>query len=81
MTPKGQMKLFKAAAKELGEPLAFDPTKTVAERDGQLYERVRKLVMRRIPDVTDSDFDEKAGRFYGWSTNGLLEYLRGQRVE
>ncbi len=70
------------ATKPLDEPLAFDPTADINDREQQLYERVQGLMKRRLEDPpTDDDFDTPGGRFYGWSTNELLTHLRAQRSE
>lgn len=51
----------------------FDHTKEIADADGMLYERVKKLAMRR--EYTARDFDV-GGVLYGWSTNEILDLLR-----
>lgn len=68
-------KAIQEAAEETLEEPVHDHTQQVHDQDDRMYRRVKSLVKRKT-DCKDSDF-EKNGRFYGWSTNELLDWLRG----
>lgn len=55
------------------EKAFFDHTQPIVEADEMLYERVKKLAMRRGYEA--SDFEE-GGPLFGWSTNEILDLLR-----
>ncbi len=62
--------------KPLDTPLAHDHTKVIADQDEKKYREQRDLIKRRIPDVSDADFDVKGGKFYGMSTNELADWYK-----
>jgi hypothetical protein len=91
--PGEQLALFKAQFAEIaslfGEPFAYDymvldkgfkdHTEAIAAKDDRLYQEARRVVSELDTTVKDADFDKKGGRFYGWSTNQLVDYVREKR--
>ncbi len=55
-----------------------DHTQAIIQKDDALYQQAKAAVMDWDKTITDSDF-ESPGRFYGMSTNELIDWLRGVR--
>lgn len=70
------------APKEAGCGMAIekafeDHTRAIAREDDRLYQEAKRVVSELDATVTNADFDEEGGRFYGWSTNQLVDRARG----
>lgn len=63
------------ATSSQSEPLKYDHTKPVADRDEKGYERIKSILKRKGYTEADSC---RGGRLYGLSTNQLLDMLREQ---
>lgn len=59
------------------EPLAHDHTKTIADKDGRAYERVKSALQKK--GYSDADF-AAGGTLYGHSVNQLIELSRSERM-
>lgn len=55
---------------------AIDPTKDLYDKDDIGHQRVKQVLKRK--GYTDYDFDNKQGALFGWSTNELIELVRGK---
>ncbi len=47
-----------------------------ADQDEKKYREQRDLILKISPTLTDADFDEEGGRFYGMSTNELADWYK-----
>lgn len=69
------------ALTSLGKAAEFvDHTEAIAQRDDRLYQRAKQAVMDWDKTVIKQDFDNPGRRYYGWSTNQLIEWLKDQRA-
>ena len=59
------------------DPLAYDHTKPVADRDERGYQRIKSILKKR--GYKDADF-EPGGQLYGYSVNQLLDMVREQKA-
>jgi hypothetical protein len=69
-----QVQLEKALPQS--EPLDYDFTKPIAEKDERAYMRVKRVLMNR--GYSEEDFLE-GGQFYGYSVNRLIDAVREMR--
>jgi hypothetical protein len=68
---------FDKAEVPQSDPLDYDYTKPVADRDEKGYQRIKAVLKRR--GYKDADF-ELGGQLYGFSTNQLLDMVREQKA-
>lgn len=59
------------------EPLEYDHTKPVADRDEKGYQRIKAILKRK--GYKEADF-ARGGSLYGYSTNQLLDLVREQKA-
>ncbi len=63
---------------ETEKALPIDHSKPIADKEDIAYTRIREVLKRR--DYKDSDFDDKDGPLYGYSTNELIDLARDKRL-
>lgn len=68
---------FDKAQVPQSDPLAYDHTKPVADRDERGYQRIQSILKKR--GYKDADF-EPGGQLYGYSVNQLLDMVREQKA-